>query len=65
MEYKYIQTVQDLLDLFNSIEDKSQQLSISGIVGIDSNCRNNYEHFFKAKIWDPEITHNGYELILE
>lgn len=62
---KYIQTVQDLIDLLNTIEDKSQHLSISGIIGIDSNCRNKYEHFFKAEIWDPEITCSGYKLILE
>lgn len=61
----YIKTVQDLIDLLNTIEDKSQSLSMQGIVGIDSNSRNKYEYFFKAELWDREITGRGAVLVLE
>ena len=43
MSKKYIQTVQDLIDVLNEVEDKSRYLSINGIVGLDSNYRNKYE----------------------
>lgn len=51
MSSKYIKTVQDLIDLLNTIEDKSKQLRIQGITGMDSNCRNNYIYFYNAEIW--------------
>lgn len=52
MSKKYIQTVQDLIDVLNEVEDKSRYLSINGIVGLDSNYRNKYEYFYNAEIWD-------------
>ena len=52
MNKKYITTVQDLIDVLNQVEDKSRYLSIQGIIGMDSNCRNKYEYFYDAEIWD-------------
>ena len=64
MSKKYIQTVQDLIDLLNNIEDKTKPFSIEGIIGLDSNSRNIYSYFYNAEIWAPDITRNGYKLIL-
>ena len=52
MNSKYITTVQDLIDVLNQVEDKSRHLSIQGITGMDSNCRNKYEYFYDAEIWE-------------
>ena len=52
MNEKYIETVQDLIDLLNTIEDKSKPLRIQGITGQDDNSRNEYIYFYKAEIWD-------------
>jgi len=51
MSDNYIKTVQDLIDLLNTVEDKSKPLRIQGITGMDSNCRNNYIYFYKAELW--------------
>ena len=51
MSSKYIKTVQDLIDLLNTVEDKSKPLSVQGILGLDSNSRNRYIYFYKAEIW--------------
>ena len=45
MSSKYIQTVQDLIDLLNTIKDKSKHLRIQGITGMDENSRNKYIYF--------------------
>ena len=42
MSSKYIQTVQDLIDLLNTIKDKSKHLRIQG---------NKYIYFYSAEIW--------------
>ena len=52
MSSKYITTVQDLIDLLNTIEDKSKPLRIQGIIGQDDNSRNEYVYFYQAEIWD-------------
>ena len=64
MSKKYIQTVQDLIDVLNEVEDKSKPFSIEGIMGLDSNSRNIYSYFYHAEIWGPAITLNGYKLML-
>ena len=51
MSSKYITTVQDLIDLLNTIEDKSKPLRIQGITGQDDNSINEYIYFYKAEIW--------------
>ena len=51
MSSKHIETVQDLIDLLNTVKDKSQPLRIQGIVGMDENSRNNYVYFYNAEIW--------------
>ena len=52
MNNKYITTVQDLIDLLNTIEDKSRPIRIQGIIGQDENSRNEYAYFHLAEIWD-------------
>ena len=51
MSSKYIETVQDLIDLLNTIKDKSKHLRIQGITGMDENSRNKYIYFYSAEIW--------------
>lgn len=51
MSSKYIETVQDLIDLLNTVKDKSKPLRIQGITGMDENYRNNYIYFYSAEIW--------------
>ena len=51
MNSKYIETVQDLIDLLNTVKDKSKPLRIQGITGMDENFRNNYIYFYNAEIW--------------
>lgn len=50
MSSKYITTVQDLIDLLNTVEDKSKPLRIQGIIRQDDNSRNEYIYFYQAEI---------------
>ena len=63
---KNIETVQDLIDILNTIDDKSQPLNITGICGYDNNSRNIYHYFYTARIWDKSITRKDHlTLVLE
>lgn len=65
MNSKYIETIQDLIDLLNTVKDKSKPLRIQGITGMDENSRNNYIYFYNAEIWCNCIDDNKLILTLQ
>ena len=58
-------TTNELIELLKTVKDKDKELYFTGIVGRDFDGRNKYEYFYKAKIWDSDITHIGPTLVIE
>lgn len=57
-------TSRQLIDLLSKVKDLDKELSLTAIVGLDSNSRNKYEYFYKAELWDEDITHENPKLVL-
>ena len=58
-------TTNELIELLKTVKDKDKEIYFTGIVGMDFDCRNKYEYFYKAKIWDSDITNEGPTLVIE
>lgn len=64
MSYKYIDTIQDLIDLLNTVDDKSRSIEIQGYIGMESNFRSHFEHFSEAQIWGNDNGNEQLRLVL-
>jgi len=58
-------TTNELIELLQTVKDKDQEICFTVITGLDSNSRNKYEYYFKAKIWDKDITLDNPKLVIE
>lgn len=58
-------TTNELIKILQEVKDKDKELCFQVITGLDSNCRNNYEFYYDAEIWDEDIRRNGPALIIQ
>jgi len=58
-------TANELINLLRTIKDKDIDLCFQVITGLDSNCRNKYEYYYDAEIWDEDITNGSPKLIIK
>lgn len=58
-------TTNELIKILQEVKDKDKDLCFQVITGLDSNCRNNYEYYYDAEIWDEDITPEGPKLVIE